>query len=270
MTSKFESPAKASLRRIKSVIMEEVYQSKWSIDLFFNTIVFPMMSVVMFGLMSHYLGAKGGVAQYFLVGILFWEMLRIVQCYLTLSSLWEVWSQNLTNFFITPVSTWEYLTAHGIAAVCRAVIIVTMLSVGSYWIFGFNLAQLGLVNLLLFAVNLIIFSFWAGLLILGLVFRFGTKVQSITWGAIWIFQPLMGTFFPVSVLPHFMQVIAYCLPPTYIFEAARQALTTPGINWKCVLTALVLNICYFSFALLIFNRMFKRSKESGQFARNDM
>ncbi len=38
--------------------------------------------------------------------------------------------------------------------------------------------------------------------------------------------PLACIYYPVSVLPHWLQYVAWSLPPTYVFEGMRALLKT--------------------------------------------
>lgn len=56
-------------------------------------------------------------------------------------------------------------------------------------------------------------------------------------------------------------------PPTYIFEAMRGTLqNSQGIE-PLAIKAVILNIFYFVFAVIFFVRMYKKSREIGQFAK---
>jgi ABC-2 type transport system permease protein len=134
-------------------------------------------------------------------------------------------------------------------------------------IFHFSIYTLGAGNLLLFFFSLMMFAVSLGLIILGLIFRFGTRIQAFAWGLLPIFQPFTAVFYPVSVLPEFLRPLAYALPPTYIFEAIRTSLVKPSIQWELIGMSFIGNLVYFSFALWFFNFMFNKSKEKGQFAR---
>jgi ABC-2 type transport system permease protein len=98
---------------------------------------------------------------------------------------------------------------------------------------------------------------------------FGTRIQALAWGLIFLFQPVSAAFFPVEILPPFLKVVAYALPITYVFEAARKALEDSSVDWQLFLISFVLNVIYFLGSLWIFKKMFERSKETGQFARNE-
>lgn len=261
-----------SLQRINGLILQELFITRRSLEIFMDILFFPLMSVILFGLITSFVSGvrESTSAAYIIVGALLWQVVSINQYNVTVSTLWSVWSHNLTNVFIAPISVREYLTAHILAAGLRTLFVGALLALGIFWLFGFNLLDVGALNLALFFINLSLFAWWIGIALLGLIFRFGTRIQAIAWGIIFLFQPLTAAFFPVSVLPGALQAIAYSLPATYVFEAAREALVASGVNWRYAGIAFALNIGYTILSLLIFARLFRKSKDTGQFARNDL
>lgn len=260
-----------SIQIIKGVLLQELYITKRSLEVIIDLFYFSIVNIVVFGFVSLYLaGSKNQSAAHFiLIGMILWEVIRVTQYSISLGSLWNIWSRNLSNMFIAPLSFVEYMTAEIIAGGIKALLIVTIVSMISRFVFNFDILQLGILNLFLFFINLTIFSWSVGIIILGLIFRYGTRIQALAWGIIFIFQPLTAVFFPVSVLPKFMQYIAYSLPPTYIFEAARANVFNTTTNWHSVLISFCLNIFYLAVAVWFFITMFNKSKETGQFARNE-
>lgn len=258
--------------RIFALVVQEFYITRRSLEIFFDIFFFPLMNVILFGLLTVFVeDIRNAVsAEYLIMGILLWEVVTITQYNVTVSSLWSVWSHNLTNLFIAPISVTEYLLAHILAGALKTLCVVGFFAAGAWLFFDFNILKLGWLNLLLLNFNLLFFSCWLGIILLGCIFRYGTKIQSISWGLIFLFQPLTAVMFPVSVLPSAIQPISYLLPPTYIFESARKALETPGVDWKYVGIATAMNAVYTVIAAFTFKYLFKRSKETGQFARNDL
>lgn len=261
---------RAALKRINGLVLQEAFLTRRSLEMFFDILFFPMMNVILFGFIMHVVGSNSRSGTNLVMGILLWEVVVINQYNLTVSSLWSVWSHNLTNIFIAPISISEYLLSHMMAAALRTAGVFVFLAVGTYFAFDFNIMRLGVANLLLFYVNLSLFAYWLGIILLGLIFRYGTRVQAIAWGTIFLFQPLSASMFPLSVLPHVIQLISRCLPATYIFEAARTALAHSGVAVHANIVSFAMNVGYSVLAALIFGRLFARSKETGQFARNDL
>ncbi len=258
-----------STTRLKAVLYQEYCITKNSLEITIDLFFFSIMSVTVFGFVSLFLvgSVNSAAAHYLLLGILLWEIIRITQYSMSVGSLWNIWSRNLSNMFITPLSLKEFMFAQMISGTVKALFTFIIISLISLAIFDFNIFSIGAINLLMGFINLTIFSWTTGIIILGLIFRFGTRIQALAWGLIFLFQPLTASFFPLEILPDLLKVVSYALPPTYVFEAARNALTDPSINWNFAVISFLQNIIYFLLSLWFFNAMFNKSKDTGQFAR---
>lgn len=260
-----------SISRIKSIIVQELYITRHSLEVIIDLFYFSIVTIVVFGFVSLYLsGAQNAQAAYYLlIGMILWEVIRVTQYSVSVGSLWNIWSRNLSNMFVAPLTLQEYMFAEIIAGAVKTLIVIIAISIIAYFVFNFNILNSGFLNLILFFINLSIFSWSIGIALLGLIFRFGTRIQALAWGMVFLFQPLTAAFFPVSILPEFMRVIAYALPPTYVFEAARKSISNPSVDWGMMGISFLENLVYLVIAVWFFNKMFNKSKEIGQFARNE-
>lgn len=260
-----------SPRRIWAILLQEFYITKHSLEVIIDLFFFSTITIIVFGFVSLFLtGAiKSASALYLILGMLLWEVIRVNQYSISMGALWNIWSRNLSNLFIAPLTLREYIFSLMLSSVLKSALIFVMVATIASLAFKFNILDLGIFNLVLFFINLTLFAWTIGLLLLGLVFIFGTRIQALAWGLIFLFQPLSASFFPVSVLPKLLQPISYLLPATYVFEAARAALVNTATNWNLFGISLVENIVYLILAVIAFNMMFARSKKTGQFARNE-
>ena len=55
-------------------------------------------------------------------------------------------------------------------------------------------------------------------------------------------MPLACIYYPVTVLPHWLQYVAWALPPTYVFEGMRALLTDHVFRADLMLEALAINV----------------------------
>ncbi len=260
-----------SLSRIFGVLLQEFYITKRSLEVIMDLFFFSIISVIVFGFVSLFLTQtiSSKTSYYLLTGILLWEVIRIIQYTMSVEVLWNVWSKNLSNMFVAPLTLKEYIFALMLSGLAKGILTLGIVVFISATIFKFNLLDVGLLNLTLFFINLTLFSYWTGLAIIALVLRYGTRIQALSWGLIFLFQPLTAAFFPLDFLPPFLQKVALFLPPTYVFEAARNALINPIVNWQYAFISFALNIIYFALSVVFFVYMVGKSKESGQFARNE-
>jgi ABC-2 type transport system permease protein len=258
-------------RRINALILQEFYITRRSMETIIDLYFFPSMAIMAFGLLSLFLVKSSPIGgDYLILGLVLWEVVRINQYSISVSSLWSVWSHNLSNLFVAPLTLTEYVLAQIISAIVKTLVAFIAICVVVAWLFHLNLLDLGLANLTLDFINLAVFAWALGLVLLGLIFLYGTRIQSLSWGVVFAFQPLCAVFFPVSILPKPMQLVAYAFPPTHIFEAARANLTTTAVQWSGQAWAAGLNAVYLTASVWAFGRLVRRSQTTGQFAKNDL
>ncbi|HET8998010.1 MAG TPA: ABC transporter permease [bacterium] len=260
-----------SPKRIGAILVQEFYITKRSLEVIMDLFFTSLMTVIVFGFVSRFLVGvlNAYTGSYLILGMLLWEVIRVNQYSLSVGSLWNIWSRNLSNLFIAPLTMKEYIAAHMLSGLLKTLLIFGTVSAVAAAGFQFDILRLGILNLTLFFTNLTVFSWSLGLVLLGVIFLVGTRIQALAWGLVFLFQPLTAAFYPVGVLPPVVQRIAYALPPTFVFEAARQALATGAVNWTYAAIAFGENLVYFGLALAAFTLMFARARNTGQFARNE-
>jgi ABC-2 type transport system permease protein len=260
-----------SLERVWAVLLQELYITRRSLEVIMDLPFFSIVSIVIFGFVSLFLTAAvdATAARYLLLGMLLWEIVRVTQYSTSVGVLWNIWSRNLSNMFVAPLSLPEYLLGQALSGLVKAALIFVAIALLARLVFRFDIFALGAANLVLSFVNLSVFAWSVGLVLLGLIFRYGTRIQALAWGLIFLFEPLTAALFPVAVLPPALQTVAYLLPPTYVFEAARAALADPSVDGRLFALAFVENLAYLGLAGLVFQFLFRRSRETGQFARNE-
>lgn len=256
------------LHRLIGSLQLEYYLTLHSLEIVVDVFLYPLMSIVVFGFISLYISQSNhAIAQNVLLGIFLWQIVSISQYCITMLSLWTVWSRNLSNLFITPLRVEEFLLAAAISSLIKSCIVFLLGALIASFVFHFSVFSIGITTIIAVWVNLVLFAFTVGVFILGLIFRYGSRIQALAWGLVPFFQPLSAAFYPVSVLPSFLQKISYALPPTYAFEAARYGLTHSSVNWQLLLIGFLQNCLYLFLSFRFFNRMFRLSKLTGQFSR---
>jgi ABC-2 type transport system permease protein len=261
---------------IKSVLRQELYVTRASWEVIFDIFIFTLANIVLFGFIANYLAHGSGSEtsklqiQSLVIAVVFWEVLRINQYSTSVSSMWNVWSHNLSNMFIAPIKATEYLAAHIISATLKSMFILVVATVLVRYVFHINILGLGIGPVLFTYLNMVIFATALGLVLIGLVFQYGTKVQALTWGTIFMIQPFCAVYFPVSVLPVFLQPIAYLFPATYFFEWLRAIHERAGFSSAHLMFAFIFNLAYLGVAAWIFSRQLASAKRTGQLVRNDL
>jgi ABC-2 type transport system permease protein len=78
-----------------------------------------------------------------------------------------------------------------------------------------------------------------------------------------LFLPLTCVYYPVSVLPDWLQIFAWMLPPTYVFEGMRALLVDHVFRADLMLQALALNAVVFAGSAIAFLALLKSARTHG-------
>jgi ABC-2 type transport system permease protein len=130
------------------------------------------------------------------------------------------------------------------------------------WFFGFNLWGLGLA-LPVFFLNLFLTSWAVAIVVAGLLLRNGLGAETLAWTFMFLLLPLCCVYYPVSVLPGWLQWIAWMLPPTYVFEGMRALLIDHVFRADLMAQALALNVILFGAGCIAFALLLRSARHYG-------
>jgi ABC-2 type transport system permease protein len=102
------------------------------------------------------------------------------------------------------------------------------------------------------------------------VLRFGQAAEALIWGIPFLIQPLSAVFYPVEVLPGWLQPVAKALPSTHVFEGMREVLKTGTVDARRLAAALALDVFALLLGALFFAWMLSRVREKGYLSRLGM
>jgi ABC-2 type transport system permease protein len=75
--------------------------------------------------------------------------------------------------------------------------------------------------------------------------------------------PLACIYYPVTVLPHWLQYAAWSLPPTYVFEGMRALLTDQVFRADLMIEAFAINVVLFLASFAIFLALLRSARRHG-------
>ena len=110
-------------------------------------------------------------------------------------------------------------------------------------LFNVSLFKMGAPLILLF-LSLYIFGTTLGILVTSGLLRFGPSFENTAWSSLFLLAPLGCVYYPISILPEWLQLIAKLLPLVYIFEEARSILINDSVNYQNIAYAIILNCIY--------------------------
>jgi ABC-2 type transport system permease protein len=173
-----------------------------------------------------------------------------------------MWARNLGNLMMSPLRPAEFVAALMIMSVVRLAIGMIPVSFLAIAFFGFNIYGLGWALAAFFAL-LMMTSWSVGIFVSGLVLRNGLGAETFAWSIMFLLLPLTCVYYPVSVLPGWLQVVAWMLPPTYVFEGMRALLIDQTFRADLMLQALALNAVYFAAGAAAFMALLNSARRQG-------
>jgi len=173
-----------------------------------------------------------------------------------------MWAHNVGNLMMSPLRPAELIASLAVMSVVRLLIGMIPVTLLAIVFFGFNLWAMGLA-LAAFFVNLILTSWAVSLAVSGLVLRYGLGAESLAWTVMFVLMPVCAVYYPVAIMPDWLQMVAWTLPPTYVFEGMRELLLHNAFRGDLMVEAFFINLGLFAIAALIFAALLERARSAG-------
>jgi ABC-2 type transport system permease protein len=259
-------PGGIAPHRIGAMILRYWYLLISSWPRLLELVYWPALQIITWGFLQNYVSANAGFfaqAGGTLIGaVILWDILFRGQLGFSISFLEEMWARNLGNLMMSPLKPIEFLIALMAMSLIRLAIGLVPMTLLAVLLFDFNFYAIGL-PLIAFFCNLIFTSWSLGIFVSGLVLRNGLGAESIVWTLMFGLMPLACVYYPVSVLPHWLQYIAWALPPTYVFEGMRSLLSDHVFRTDLMVTSLIINAVLFIASFAIFLALLRSARRHG-------
>ena len=198
--------------------------------------------------------------------VLLWDFFGRVMFGVTTAFLEDVWSRNFLNFFASPMTLPDYvggLVLSSIATSCIGLVVMVLIA-GA--VFGLSLFSYG-VTVLPFMLVLFLFGIALGIFATAIVLRLGPAAEWFIWPLPALISPFVSVFYPLTILPHWMQWVGRLLPPSYVFESLRATVRGQRPWWAGLVVSSVLAVLYIALAAFTFTRVFRFAVRTGLIAR---
>jgi ABC-2 type transport system permease protein len=252
--------------RIAAMILRYWYLLRSSWPRLLELLYWPALQIITWGFLQSYIAQNAGFfarAGGTLIGaVILWDILFRGQLGFSISFLEEMWARNVGNLMMSPLKPIEFLIALMVMSLIRLAIGVIPMTLLAMIFFGFNLYGIGL-PLIIFFCNLIFTSWSVGIFVSGLVLRNGLGAESIVWTLMFALMPLACIYYPVTVLPHWLQYVAWTLPPTYVLEGMRSLLIDHVFRADLMIEALAINAVLFLASFVAFLALLRSARRLG-------
>jgi ABC-2 type transport system permease protein len=262
---------------LSGVIERNIYLVKryiwWDIAFFLWTVA-NTLTIVFIAKGIPAVGGKIDVDQVttiLLVGAVIWAYLGIIFEILTETVAWERWEGTIEYTFMAPLSRPVHLLGMGVFAIGYGVVRAVLLFGVVAAFFSLHLPDANYVAALVLLMIASISFIGIGMMtaVLPLISpEKGTQLGFVAQGVLLV---VSGVYYPVSVLPGWMQAIATISPATYALRGCRAAiLDGAGLTdlWTEIWALLVIGAVSVPLGLFIFRTGERYAKKHGKLKRS--
>ena len=252
--------------RIYALYLRHYYLIKSSLPRLLDLVYWPTIQIILWGFISKFFTMHSDfynhTAGIILSAAILYDFLFRSSISFNMLFLEEIWSRNFTNLFIAPLKISEIITALACTALIRTLIGIVPAVLLASPFFGVSLLNLG-PSLVVLLFSLYAFGITLGLFVVSGLLRYGPAFENVAWSSLFLLAPLGCIYYPLSILPDWLQILAKLLPLVYIFEEVRSILLNNIVNYSNILSALILNLLYFVLAVFIFYSAFYEARKRG-------
>ena len=252
--------------KIFALSLRHIYLIKGSFPRILDLIYWPTIQILLWGFISKFFTLHStfydNTIGIILSAAILYDFLFRSSISYNMMFLEEIWSRNFTNLFIAPIKLSEIITALTLTAIFRTLIGMIPASLLAIPFFGVSIFEIG-IPIIFLLITLYIFGVTLGLLVTSGLVRYGPSFENIAWASLFFLAPLGCIYYPVEILPDWLQFVAKLLPLVHIFEEMRNILINGIISYSQILKAIFRSIMYIIIGVIIFYLSYSGSKNRG-------
>ncbi|HEU5200764.1 MAG TPA: ABC transporter permease [Ktedonobacterales bacterium] len=208
---------------------------------------------------------------YLLIGTVVWSYLSVAFDQVTETITLERWEGTIEYTFMAPITRLTHLLGSCLFAVVHGLFFVAVQLVVISYFFNLDLSHANVLTaggiLLIGSVSFVGFGIMAAILPLLYTER-GAQMAYIVRALILL---VSGVYYPISVLPGWMQPIARISPATYVLDGMRQGILynkSLADLWPDIWPLLIAGVVSIPIGLWIFRIAERYAKRTGKLKRN--
>ena len=267
--------APAGARRVKprpiaGIVLRQVYLLRGSPVRLFPMVTWVAIDIVLWGFITRYLNSVSGSGMNFvptlLGAVLLWDFCTRIMQGVSTAFLEDVWSRNFLNLFASPLSISEYVTGLVLTSIMTSSVGLVVMLLLATAVFGLHFLAMG-AALVAFLLVLFVFGVTLGIFGSAIVLRYGPASEWLLWPLPAVLAPFAAVFYPLATLPHWMQRVSHCLPPSYVFEGMRVVLAGRPAPAGLLLAGAALALVELLLAAYLYGRVYRHAVRTGLLAR---
>ncbi len=226
----------------------------------FEVIFWPFIGLMSIGLMGTFFSMTQNTISFILIGAIALSIIQICQIDIAYVMLFDMWSKSIKHTFMAPVRGYHLMIGSLLFGMLRSTAVFIILMLLSYYSFGFDFFIAGVWSNVIFLIGLFLTSASIGMLVCISILSFGQRAEVAAWTITGIMMFICGIYYPVSVLPQSVQMIAYAIPLTYFLEYMRSFY---GFGEANVMIGFYLAIFYLIIGIIALERSITSARRSG-------
>jgi len=253
-------------RRIYGVILRHLYLLRRSYDKMVDSFYWITLDLIIWGITGLYfqqLTADSKQIIFMIIsGVILWNITYRAQSDISLGLIEELWNWNLINLFVSPLTFIEWVIALVALGAVKSVMSFLFGALVAFILYKVGIFFLS-IHLLFFMILLLMTGWWLGFTVSAIVLRYGTRVQTLAWTLVWLISPLSAIYYPLSILPVWVQKIAMFVPTSYVFEEGRNLLYNGIVDYNKLLISFGLNGLYLVLSIIFLRNSFDSVLKKG-------
>ncbi len=252
--------------RVGALVLRYLYLYRSSWPRILELVYWPTVQMILWGFMtkfllteSSFLAQASGVL---ISAVLLWDILYRSQLGVSLIFFEEMYARNLGHLFVSPLRPYEMVLALLSMSFFRTMIGLSGASALAFYFYHFSIFSLGF-PLIAFFVNLIVMGWSMGLMIASIVMRWGLGAESLAWVIVFAVAPISGIYYPIHVLPEWLQTVAFLLPSSHVFEGMRAVMIDHEFRTDLLINAALLNVVFLAVGMTVFLSVFRIARKRG-------
>ena len=257
------APLQRELVKVSAFFLRNWRMTHRNVFTVFEIVFWPIVNLLSVGLLTTFLDAEPGTVVFVLVGTFALSTVQVCQLDVAYAALFDMWSRSIKHQLVAPIRPWHLLLGSWLMGLMRGTLVFMLQAAVSHWMFGVNVLAHGVAPALALLAGLLLSAGGIGLLVCTLLMLFGLRAEVSAWSGVSLILLLCGVYYPVSVLPAPLQVVAAAVPLTHFLEAFRAQLGYAPVFKEPLVRGYVLAAVYAAGGYALFAWAIQRARRTG-------
>jgi len=253
----------SELVKLSAFFLRSWRMSRRNMFTLFEIVFWPVVNLLSVGLLITFLRAEPGTVVFVLVGTFALSTVQVCQLDVAYAALFDMWSRSIKHQLVAPIRPWHLVLGSWLMGMLRGTAVFTLQALVAHWVFGVSVVAHGLAPAIALLVGLLLSAAAVGLLVCTLLMVFGLRAEMSAWSGVSLVLLLCGVYYPVSILPAPLQVVAAGVPLTHFLEAFRANLGYAPVFGTPLLRGYGLAVLYVVGGYALFAWAINRARRTG-------